>query len=110
MFPKLPRKAPNVDTILLAFLAGLIASGAVLGTVLLTRAPGSRSRPESEIVRMVRLDWNGSITRREGNAPLRDDPTVTKNGQTLTHAWADAVRRIWDNATGTNKTFIMATA
>ena len=55
MSSRLPRKATNDYRICGAFLAAFIASGAVAGTVLLTRAPGMSLRPKSAIARALDL-------------------------------------------------------
>ena len=106
------RKAPNVYTVLVAILAALTASGAVLGTVLLTRAPGATLGHKSAIVRALSLDFIGSFDSEEGqdNDPLTADPTVPKSGQALIPGLAGAVRRFWTDAGGANNTLTMATA
>src|SRR6266404_4330924 len=106
MFHKASGKAPNVYTVLVALLAALTAGGAVLGTVLLTRAPGATLGPKSVIVRALSLDFIGSFDGEEGvdNGPLTVDPIVPNSGQGLTPGLAGAVGRFWTDAGGFNKT------
>src|SRR6266446_8699349 len=105
MFDRASRKAPNVYTVLVAVLAALTASGAVVGTVLLTRAPGATLGQKSAIVRALSVDFIGSFDSEEeqDNDPLIADPTVPKNGQALTSGLAGAVGRFWTDAGGANK-------
>src|SRR6266404_9279941 len=112
MFHRASRKGPNVYTVLVALLAALTASGAVVGTVFLTRAPGATLGPKSVIVRALSVDFIGSFDGEEGldNGPLTIDPIVANGGQALTRGLAGAVGRFWTGAGGPNKTLTMATA
>ncbi len=109
MFPKTksPRKAPGVYTVLIAILAIAMASGAVLGTVLLTRAPGSTLRPRTASGGLLSLTLGKGTEARQGssNSSVSNGPTATEDGQGL----INAVRRFWNNATGGKKTLTMAT-
>src|SRR6266404_7699635 len=112
MFHRASRKGPNVYTVLVALLAALTASGAVVGTVFLTRAPGATLGPKSVIVRALSLDFIGSFDGEEGldNGPLTADPIGPNSAHSLTPGLADAVGRFWADAGGFNKTLTMATA
>jgi autotransporter-associated beta strand protein len=93
MFSKLPQKTTSDYRLLGAFLAMFIASGAVAGTVLLTRAPGMTLGPKNIISRALNLAMGERMKEAKNKAPLATDST----GQTR------ASKTISKNATGKDK-------
>jgi autotransporter-associated beta strand protein len=89
------RIASAVTTTIVTF----IASGAV-GAVLLTFAPKATLNSVSMIARTLNFD---SARTQETNDPSTVGPTGSQHRGTLTSALTDAGRRIFNQATGTNK-------